>query len=554
VLFVPPIGGRCPAETPERDEIVVKTCLPVAAPNAAQVKGRGDCGSRVVRHLAAAAGAAVLAALVLLPATPAAAATCAGTVDNDFNGDGVRDVASADPQAAVGSAVAAGAITIVYGSTGTVQTLHQDSAGVPGAVEAGDQFGYSLTSYDSNSDGCSDLLVGIPFEDIGTEVDAGTIAVLYGSVSGLTLGSTAAVGYDQSMTAVPGAAEAGDWFGFSVAASETTAGVPFAVVGLPGEDLGTIADAGSAMQWRAGIFTAFDQAASDYPDTDSADASTVMYEANDRYGYSVAADPYHVAIGAPGESIAGAAFTGELAIYSTTLNSSSQPSILWADNQLGSAVSGAAEGNDLMGTSVSMAVYHPSGASSLLAQSLLAVGLPGEDIAENGVGFDSAGRVVVLVVSEAGVVSELREYAQNITDVDDSLADGDQFGQQVMVVNRSPSAYSTAANVLLVVGVPGEDSSAADAGQLQVFPLVGAAGAADVVVRAGTVGLPGSPAKQEFLGLSFSASSSNLYVATPYAGQVVYAVPWANVLSAGTATPTAYAAGTGGVAFGAAIS
>ena len=531
---------------------MVHACLPAVAPKA-QVKG-GSGRSRLVRRLAAAAGAAMLGTLVLVPAGQAAAATCAGTVDNDFNGDGVRDIASSDPQAEVGSAVAAGTITIVYGGTGTVQTLHQNSAGVPGAVEAGDQFGYALTSYDSNSDGCSDLLVGVPYEDIGTEADAGTIAVLYGSPSGLTLGSTAAVGYDQSMTAVPGAAEAGDWFGFSVAAAETPAGVPFAVVGVPGEDLETVADAGAAVQWRAGIFTSFDQATGDYPDTDSTDASTVLYEANDRFGYSVAADPYHVAVGVPGESVAGAAFTGEVAIYSTTLNSSSQPSILWAGSQLSSTVSGAAEGNDLMGMSVSMAVYHPSSAASLLAQSLVAVGLPGEDLSEDGVGFDSAGRVVVLVVSESGAVSELREYAQSITDVDDSLADGDQFGQQVMVVNRSPSGYSTAANVLLVVGVPGEDSSATDAGQLQVFPLIGAAGDADVVVRPGTVGLPGSPAKQDFLGLSFAASPSDLFVATPYAGQVVYAVPWGNILSAGTATPIAYAVGAGGVAFGAAIS
>jgi hypothetical protein len=39
---------------------------------------------------------------------------------------------------------------------------------------------------DFNNDGFIDLAAGAPFEDIGAEVDAGAVNVLYGSADGLT--------------------------------------------------------------------------------------------------------------------------------------------------------------------------------------------------------------------------------------------------------------------------------------------------------------------------------------------------------------------------------
>src|SRR5262245_57220571 len=39
---------------------------------------------------------------------------------------------------------------------------------------------------DFNNDGYADLAIGVPFEDVGTVVDAGAVNVLYGGAAGLT--------------------------------------------------------------------------------------------------------------------------------------------------------------------------------------------------------------------------------------------------------------------------------------------------------------------------------------------------------------------------------
>jgi len=128
------------------------------------------------------------------------------------------------------------------------------------------------------------------------------------------------------------------------------------------------------------------------------------------------------------------------------------------------------------------------------------------------------------------------------------------------MVNRTPNGYATATTMLMVAGIPGEDvAGAADVGYFQSFSMVGAAGDADVILRPGVAGIPGTEAAQDFRGLSLSASANDLYLATPYAGtQGIYRVPWGNVVSAGTATVTAIQAGSGsipaGTAFGAAVS
>ena len=48
--------------------------------------------------------------------------------------------------------------------------------------EPGDWFGYSLTSGDFNNDGYSELVIGVPSEDIGTIKDVGAVNVIYYNV------------------------------------------------------------------------------------------------------------------------------------------------------------------------------------------------------------------------------------------------------------------------------------------------------------------------------------------------------------------------------------
>ncbi|WP_406528220.1 FG-GAP repeat protein [Streptomyces sp. I8-5] len=120
------------------------------------------------------------------------------------------------------------------------KVFNQDSAGVPGAAEAGDGFGASVSIGDVNGDGYGDIAVGVPHEDLGTTKDAGSVLVLPGTASGPT--GTGTVGFNQDTADVPGAAEANDRFGGAAKLVDANRdGRSELAVGAPGEN----ADAGS---------------------------------------------------------------------------------------------------------------------------------------------------------------------------------------------------------------------------------------------------------------------------------------------------------------------
>jgi len=126
----------------------------------------------------------------------------------------------------------------------TVQEYTQDTPGVPGVAEAGDQFGYSLAA-----DGISlsastshHVAVGAPGEDIGSAIDAGSVTVFADNPTGWK----AIAGLTQNSPGVFGAAETGDRFGHSLAMRPAANGVtaPELVVSAPYEDIGSTKDAG----------------------------------------------------------------------------------------------------------------------------------------------------------------------------------------------------------------------------------------------------------------------------------------------------------------------
>ncbi len=84
----------------------------------------------------------------------------------------------------------AGAVVVLYGSSSGVSAtrrtvIHQNSASVPGAAEAGDLFGSSLSAGDLDRDGYTDLVVGSSNESIGDRQGVGAATVLWGGPSGL---------------------------------------------------------------------------------------------------------------------------------------------------------------------------------------------------------------------------------------------------------------------------------------------------------------------------------------------------------------------------------
>ncbi len=110
----------------------------------------------------------------------------------DFNGDGHSDLAVGVPAEDMGDAYDAGMVNIIYGSLAGLTTagnhvLHQDSAGMNGTAEPGDEFGWGLAAADYDGDGNADLTIEVYGEDIvaDTILNAGIVQVVYGDGGGL---------------------------------------------------------------------------------------------------------------------------------------------------------------------------------------------------------------------------------------------------------------------------------------------------------------------------------------------------------------------------------
>ncbi|WP_372350488.1 FG-GAP-like repeat-containing protein [Streptomyces sp. KL116D] len=146
--------------------------------------------TRIRLATATAAAAALTGGLFVAGAGAATAATPGvAASDADFNGDGVADTATSAPFAYVNGKAGAGVVSVLYGG-GKHVTISQNSTGVPGTAEKNDYFGSDTAYGDFNEDGYDDLAVGAPGEDVGSDVDGGTAAILYGSANGLTTGKT----------------------------------------------------------------------------------------------------------------------------------------------------------------------------------------------------------------------------------------------------------------------------------------------------------------------------------------------------------------------------
>ncbi len=187
-----------------------------------------------------------LSALMLIGAgTPAIAldrsTATPGFVRADFDGDGFADLAVGVPGEDVGTVADAGAVNVIYGGpTGLTaagnQLWTQDSEGIKGTQEPGDEFGFSLAAADFDRDGFADLAVGVPGEDVGTVLDAGAVNVIYGSPRGLTAAGNQL--WTQDSPGIEDVAEAqGERFGAALAAANFGKGSQADLaIGVPGED------------------------------------------------------------------------------------------------------------------------------------------------------------------------------------------------------------------------------------------------------------------------------------------------------------------------------
>jgi hypothetical protein len=463
---------------------------------------------------------------------------CTPGTPNDYNGDGVEDLAVGDPEALVGTADRAGTVTVRYGGTATVQVLRQGQDGVPDGPENGDQFGFALATYDANRDGCSDLMVGVPGESVGTAAAAGAATLLLGSPAGLSRGP-AGVGYDQNVTGWGDDAEAGDQFGSAVAAGNLPSGEAWMAVGVPGEDVGTVRDAGLIHYGRGTTVQTLSEGS----------GAGGKAEPDDRFGFALSGSLYHLAVGVPGKTVNGQPFAGQVQLLSQELAAGLPKPVATVD-QTGTDTP---EANDMFGKSVAIAAYRETADAAGAAVSFLLAGVPGEDVGN----VVDAGLVQRYRVTATGAFFRGR-IAQDLRQ-DGVLEEGDYFGEQVRIVNTAPALVATAQTLMAAAGAPGEDlGGVADAGQVSVFGA-----ASDPVVpsnvdldrRAGAI--PGTGGERELIGAWLGASPTRLYVGSPYRDDTVYGFGWSDLAQGGTAPAVVVTAGAGGVpagrAFGTAV-
>lgn len=105
--------------------------------------------------------------------------------------------------------------------------------------------GWQQHNCDYDGNGFDDVLTGAPGGTVSGAAGAGHVTVQYSSAGGLSTTKRSVL--HQNTAGVPGGAEAGDGFGRAVASGDLdNDGYDDAIVGIPGEDLGALPDAGGA--------------------------------------------------------------------------------------------------------------------------------------------------------------------------------------------------------------------------------------------------------------------------------------------------------------------
>ena len=371
--------------------------------------------------------------------------------------------------------------------------LGQGVGGASDTAEAGDHFGETMIASGVSVAGTAQALaVGTPGEDVGTAVDAGVVMAFRFSSSNGTMSRAGRV-VRQGANGIPDTPEAGDGFGSSLAETGGNSN-QVSVVGVPGEDIGGVSDAGMVHELDGGLathFTTLHQNSPRVPDSN---------ESGDRFGAAVGFAPGPCAgafffaalmIGAPGENLGGANDAGAV----TMLEPENSADIGNLIREGSGGIPDQLEAGDRFGASIATVGVE------------VAIGAPGEDV-----GAASDGGAVVLAHIGCGpgdpfeerdvVVLHGRLFTENSAGVPDSAEDGDQFG------GRVASAQGASSERLIVAATRENVAGKVGAGAVFAF-LVNDEGrvatGSGLAYTQDTAGVPDTAEANDNFGLGLSA-------------------------------------------------
>ena len=370
----------------------------------------------------------------------------------DFNGDGFDDLAIGAPH----DRGNVGSVHVLRGSPSGLTpigpvTLNQDSFGILGSAERGDNFGASLAAGDFGKGPEDDLAVGVQFEDIGSITKSGAVNVIYGSSTGLeALGNQL---WHQNSAGIPNQAEPHDWFGFSLEAADLgRTGQADLVVGVPRESVGSLYAAG-AVNVIYGSSEGLAATSAQFWYQNSPGIPGIA-ERGDQFGFALAAANFgkgrqaDLAVGAPTEDAISTDAGVVDVLYGSALGISAAGAQVWYQGSVG--VQGDPETFDSFGSALAGADFGHGPRADL------AVGVPSEADERFGFDDDDAGAVNVLYGTSSGLSANGDQFWwQDSSSIDGDIEGGnesfDDFGSAVAAADFGRGSVAD-----LAVGVPGE--------------------------------------------------------------------------------------------------
>ena len=386
----------------------------------------------------------------------------------DFNQDGFDDLAVGLPYADLiaPARVDAGQVWVYYGSAGGLQLAAGtfiDQSMIPGAAgEAGDLFGWSLTTGFFDSDVYPDLAIG----SIGEDNDAGAAFYLYSDNTGVT---TTGAGFVK-FTDLGDTVEANAWLGYAVEANDFDGnGTDDLAIGAPKRTIASLSTAGR-------VYVVFSTATGLNPafvDTYDALGLGLVAESDAYFGWSLTSGNYWVdkashdlAIGEPqfdqsGVIDAGRAIVlrldppptkGMRTVGTSDAGSASMllPSIPTDIKILWQGVNG----NEFIGAGDQYGYALASGQYTGDALDEIAVSAPFDDITQTGLGtMLFSGALTVYEGRPSGPSAFLNSFrVLNVNSQNDHTRGGEKFGQALCFGKFDDSGLAA-----LAIGAPGTD-------------------------------------------------------------------------------------------------